>query len=158
MTPTVLQPGLTNRLCVKNYFQTFRIGQSSSADANGAMSSFNRIGFNWTGANYEFLTELTRNEWGFKGVVITDAHGSGQGCMNGNQMVRCGNDMSLDSRANSVARIVNSEESNTPTQLTALYNSIKHILYTQVNSAGMYNGVSNFGKAITYTSPRNDNR
>ncbi len=136
----------------ENYFKPFEWA-IKRADANGAMSSFNRIGFNWTGANYEFLTELTRNEWGFKGVVITDAHSSGQGCMNGNQMVRCGNDMSLDSRANSVARIVNSEESNTPTQLTALYNSIKHILYTQVNSAGMYNGVSNFGKAITYTSP-----
>lgn len=134
------------------YFKPFEWA-IKRADANGAMSAFNRIGFDWTGANYEFLTELTREEWGFEGVVITDAHSAGQGCMYAAQMIRCGNDMSLDSRADSIARIVNSEEANTPTQLTALKNSIKHILYTQVNSAGMYNGNNDFGSKITYTAP-----
>lgn len=134
------------------YFKPFEWA-IKRADANGAMSAFNRIGFDWTGANYEFLTELTREEWGFEGVVITDAHGSGYGCMYAAQMIRCGNDMSLDSRAGSIARIVNSEEANTPTQLTALKNSVKHILYTQVNSAGMYNGNTEFGSKITYTAP-----
>lgn len=133
------------------YFKPFEWA-IKRADSNGAMSAFNRIGFDWTGASYEFLTELTRNEWGFKGVVITDAHGSGCGSMFAGQMIRCGNDMSLDSSDNSIARIVNNEEANTPTQLTALKNSIKHILYAQVNSAAMYNGVA-FGKSITYTTP-----
>lgn len=132
------------------YFKPFEWA-IKRADANGAMSAFNRIGFNWTGANYEFLTALTREEWGFKGAVITDAHSSGQGCMYAAQMIRCGNDMSLDSKANSIARIVNSEEANTATQLTALKNSIKHILYTQVNSAGMYNGLK-VSKQITYNT------
>ena len=39
----------------------------------GLMSSFNRIGCTWTGAHKGLLTEVLRNEWGFKGVVETDA-------------------------------------------------------------------------------------
>lgn len=40
----------------------------------GAMSSFNFIGSTWAGGNYNLLTELLRNEWGFEGLVITDAN------------------------------------------------------------------------------------
>ena len=39
----------------------------------GLMSSFNRIGCTWTGAHKGLLTEVLRNEWGFKGVIETDA-------------------------------------------------------------------------------------
>ena len=120
----------------ENYFKVFEWAVKKGG-SNGAMSAFNRIGFQWTGANYAFLTQLTREEWGFKGMVITDAHGAGEECMNANQMIRAGNDMSLDSREGTIARIVNSPEANTPTQLTALHNAAKHILYTQANSAAM---------------------
>lgn len=123
----------------ENYLKVFEWAVKKG-DSNGAMSSFNRIGFTWSGANYALLTELLRGEWAFKGVVITDAHAAGQGCMNGNQMLRAGNDMSLDSREASIARVVNTEESNTATQLMALHNACKHILYTQLNSAAMNNG------------------
>lgn len=37
------------------------------------MSSFNRLGCTWTGAHKGLLTEVLRNEWGFKGVIETDA-------------------------------------------------------------------------------------
>ena len=57
--------------------------------------------------------------------------------MNANQMIRAGNDMSLDSREGTIARIVNSPGGQHPTQLTALHNAAKHILYTQANSAAM---------------------
>ncbi len=39
----------------------------------GAMSSFNFIGPVWAGGNEALLTDLLRGEWGFDGVVITDA-------------------------------------------------------------------------------------
>lgn len=132
----------------ENYFKVFEWAVKFG-DGNGAMSSFNRIGFEWAGANYALLTELLREEWGMEGVVITDAHSSGQGCMNASQMIRAGNDMSLDSREASIARIVNSDESNTPTQLTALHNAAKNILYTQLNSAAMNNGYTN--EALGYS-------
>ena len=40
--------------------------------AMGVMSSFNRIGTRWTGGDYRLLTQILRNEWGFRGIVITD--------------------------------------------------------------------------------------
>ncbi len=131
----------------ENYFKVFEWAVKHG-DSNGAMSSFNRIGFEWAGGNYALLNDLLREEWGFKGVVITDAHGSGQGCMNANQMIRAGNDMSLDSKANSIARIVNTDESNTATQLTALHNTAKRIFYTVLHSSAMKNG--NLDTSVTY--------
>lgn len=135
----------------ENYFKVFEWAVKKG-DSNGAMSSFNRIGHVWAGANYALLHDLLREEWGFKGVVITDAHSAGQGCMNANQMIRAGNDMSLDSRENSIARIVNSDEANTPTQLTALHDTVKRIMYTLLHSSGMKNG--HFGETVTYTTKK----
>ena len=40
----------------------------------GVMSSFNYIGTEWAGGNSTLLTDLLRDEWGFEGLVITDAH------------------------------------------------------------------------------------
>lgn len=134
----------------ENYFKAFEWAVKDGG-SNGAMSAFNRIGFDWCGASYELLTGLLRNEWGFEGVVITDAHGSGYGSMNANQMLRAGNDMSLDSGAGSIARVVNSDESNTATQLTALHNSMKNIFYTVLNSAAMNNGYEM--ENIAYNTP-----
>ena len=36
------------------------------------MSSFSRIGGVWSGAQNALLNDILRNEWGFKGVVVTD--------------------------------------------------------------------------------------
>ena len=36
------------------------------------MSSFTRLGTVWAGASYELLTVVLREEWGFKGTVLTD--------------------------------------------------------------------------------------
>ena len=38
----------------------------------GIMSSYNRIGLMETAASYPLLTEVLRNEWGFKGSIISD--------------------------------------------------------------------------------------
>lgn len=40
--------------------------------ASAVMTSFNRIGTRWTGGDYRLLTEVLRDEWGFRGTVITD--------------------------------------------------------------------------------------
>ena len=52
--------------------------------ATGIMSSYNRLGLMETAASYPLLTEVLRNEWGFKGHVISDmAHrASGKGTSN----------------------------------------------------------------------------
>ncbi|MGN1141013.1 MAG: glycoside hydrolase family 3 C-terminal domain-containing protein [Oliverpabstia sp.] len=62
--------------------------------ALGVMSCFNYIGLTWAGGNKALLTELLREEWGFDGIVVTDA------ClyphMDVAQMLYAGGNLSLD--------------------------------------------------------------
>ncbi len=59
------------------------------------MSSFNRIGDKWAGNNFELLTTVLRNEWGFHGTVITDYYMSMQAFMNPQWSIVAGNDLLL---------------------------------------------------------------
>ena len=58
------------------------------------MSSFNYIGTTWAGGSSALLKDLLRGEWGFEGLVITDANLYGY--MNPVQMIYNGGDLSLD--------------------------------------------------------------
>ena len=58
------------------------------------MTSFNRIGYTWTGGSYPLLTGIIRNEWDFKGMIITDNANTGL-FMDANQMIEAGGDMKL---------------------------------------------------------------
>lgn len=60
----------------------------------GAMSSFNFIGTTWAGGDQRLLTDVLRNEWGFQGLVITDANM--YSFMNPVAAVYAGGNLSLD--------------------------------------------------------------
>ena len=53
------------------YLKPFQMGVEDGG-ALGIMLAMNRIGSTWTGAHYPLMTEVCRNEWGFKGLFITD--------------------------------------------------------------------------------------
>lgn len=106
------------------------------------MSSFNRIGFTWAGGNYTLLTELLRDEWGFKGMVITDYNL--QQYMNVDQMIRAGGDVNL-SQSKSLKNY------DTATSVTAIRKAAKNILYTVANSNAM-NGMGE-GNVWAYAAP-----
>ncbi|WP_196819523.1 glycoside hydrolase family 3 N-terminal domain-containing protein [Schaalia sp. ZJ405] len=46
--------------------------QTNLIHGTAVMSSFNRIGMTWAGGNSALLTKVLRDEWGFKGMVVTD--------------------------------------------------------------------------------------
>ena len=48
----------------------------------GVMSSYNRLGNMETAASYPLLTEVLREEWGFKGHIISDMTHSGNSSVN----------------------------------------------------------------------------
>ena len=53
------------------YLKAFQL-PIQEGKALGIMSSYNRLGLMETAASYPLLTEVLRNEWGFKGSVISD--------------------------------------------------------------------------------------
>ena len=62
-------------------------------DPHGLMSSFNRVGYEWAGGCYRLLTNILREEWGFKGSVICDF--KTKSYMNSKQMLFAGGDIGL---------------------------------------------------------------
>ena len=97
------------------------------------MSSFNRVGCTWSGGDYNLLTGVLRNEWGFDGTIITDYDGGG--VMDTEQCIRAGGDMKLTGFEVDAPM----DPTNPATQYFARQ-AIKHILYTTVNSNAM-NGI-----------------
>ena len=53
------------------YLKPFQMGVEDGG-ARGIMLSMNRIGSTWSGDHYPLLTNVTRGEWGFNGIFITD--------------------------------------------------------------------------------------
>lgn len=97
------------------------------------MTSFNRIGCTWAGGNYNLITGVLRNEWGFNGTVITDYDGGG--VMDTEQCIRAGGDLKLTGYAvDAPLDITNPASQHFARQ------AIKHILFTTVNSNAM-NGI-----------------
>ncbi|CAM3278860.1 glycoside hydrolase family 3 N-terminal domain-containing protein [Vagococcus fessus] len=63
------------------------------ADVHGVMSSFSLVNTKWSGGNPELLNDVLRGEWGFEGVVSTDAV---FGFMEAQKAIVSGNDLMLD--------------------------------------------------------------
>ncbi len=113
---------------------------------NGLMSSFNRIGTTWAGAHRGLLTDILRTEWGFIGVVESDAaidivhmtstYAKAEG-------IYAGNDLWMDRGSEDFL----SDFVKNPTVMLALRESCHRILYNQLHSAAM-NGVSSGTKII----------
>lgn len=53
------------------YFKPFELAVKK-ADCHAVMSSFIRVGAEWSGSSKALLTDLLRGEWGFQGFVMTD--------------------------------------------------------------------------------------
>ena len=110
------------------YFKPFEMCVKDGG-TTAMMSSFNRIGLTWTGGSYPLLTELLRDEWGFRGMVITDFVTT-EPYMNEDQMIRAGGDLSL-------CNYGPLSDTTSPTAVTAIRRATKNILYTVANSNAM---------------------
>ena len=83
------------------YLKAFQI-VIQEGKSTGLMSSYNRLGLMETAASYPLLTEVLRDEWGFKGSIISDMTHSGNSSVdndcyeNINNRVLAGCDQELD--------------------------------------------------------------
>ena len=67
-----------------------------NGQASALMSSFNRVGAIWTGGSQALCQGVLRNEWGFKGMTITDYTENGT-LQDANQQFRAGGNYILAS-------------------------------------------------------------
>lgn len=82
------------------YLKAFEIAVMSG-EVKSLMTSYNAINGHWSASNYDLVTTILRNEWGYKGLVMTDwwatmndcASGGSESLKNTASMVRSGNDV-----------------------------------------------------------------
>ena len=95
------------------------------------MTAFNRIGFSWTGGNYQLLTNVLRNEWGFNGFVVSDFQGGSH--MHVDEMIYGG--------GNGMLNAINKEswamDKTNDEQFYYVREAAHGLLYTVANSCAM---------------------
>lgn len=111
------------------YLKPFEISVKEGG-AKAIMSAFNYIGNQWAGACSDLLNTVLRDEWGFRGFVLTDYFGGGA-YMDAEIAIRNGNDACLapmDVVTNNV------HDTTSATSVLAMRQASKNILYTTANS------------------------
>lgn len=104
----------------------------------GMMSSYNRLGTTPVAENSALLMTVLRDEWGFKGAVITDCV---MACYTRdiNASLRAGNDLQLTILAQGS---LTDETTGTPAGHQAMRRATKNILYMIANSSALENNKS----------------
>lgn len=130
------------------YLKPFEISvKNFEGESLAVMSSFNYIGDIAAGANPNLLNTVLREEWGFKGMVLSDWNGS-YGYQNTDDFVRNGNDAMLGFMQHESNQITNTESA---TLVSAMRKACKNIFYTVVNSGNYTIPDPNAGKMDTMT-------
>ncbi len=113
------------------YFKPFEICVKEGKTL-GIMSSLNRFGPRWAGGSYELLTEVLRDEWGFRGNVVTDSFAAWS---NADIMIRAGGSLAL---GNGWLHV--DPDCETPTTVNCLRNCAHDVLYAHANSMALNTG------------------
>lgn len=133
---------LTEQSLREIYLRPFEIAVKEGK-ARAVMTSFNRIGTRWTGGDYRLLTEILRNEWGFKGFVVSDFNTCPE-YMHAEQMAYAGGDLNL------ATLLYDGQDWCSETDkadLIVLRQCVKNVLYALVNS----NAIN--GEVVGYQMP-----
>lgn len=127
---------LTEQSLREIYLRPFEIAVKEGG-ASALMTSFNRIGTRWTGGDYRLLTEILRNEWGFKGAVINDFN-TNPDYMDSRQMAYAGGDLNLATLPTSWC------DESSAADVYVLRKAVKNICYTVVNSNAMNGEITSY--------------
>ena len=111
------------------YLKPFEIAVKEGG-ADAVMSAFNYIGTRYAGADSGLLVQVLREEWGFRGMVLTD-YFNGYGYQDADIQIRNGGDICLSpmGAADSVLH-----DQTSATAILAARQACKNICYTTCNS------------------------
>lgn len=124
------------------YLRPFEIA-NKEADPTGAMSSFINVGPIWSGGNDDLLNGVLRGEWGFDGIVTTDAQlGS---WMNPVRAVLNGNELMLSAFSGDAnEKMLNDAYEQMPVAISnGLRERIHTIMYNIVNHSNAVTRMEN---------------
>ena len=120
---------LTEQTLREIYLRPFEI-MIKEGGGNALMTSMNRLGRVWSGANYGLCTEIVRNEWGFNGTFVTDWVNASDDYMPPYKGIWAGNDIWLSNGIGSLFNALN----NDPTA-TVMGRKVAHdVLWTLVDT------------------------
>ncbi len=124
------------------YLKPFELAVKEGG-STGVMASMNRIGYRFTRGSYALLTTVLRDEWGFRGAVITDA------CQTSREYsdmaLAAGVDLQLNTAENKLT------DTKDPVVRHSLQRAAKNTCYMVANSLAM-NGVIK-GNAVSSGLP-----
>lgn len=103
-------------------------------NANAIMSSYNRIGDTWTGGSHALMTEILRDEWGFKGTAVTDYLDGSDSYKTVDQGIRAGNDIWLENGNDASYSAIGLKDRTSATAVACARNVAKHTIFTYCNT------------------------
>lgn len=129
---------LTEQSLRELYLKPFEVCVKQGG-ANAVMTAFSDIGAVYCGTNYALCTRILRDEWGFRGSLVTDYYTKSY--MDYTRCVIAGNDLFLDPNNNEAN--INLDD---PAVAYAARRSVKNIVYTYVDT---YVTASDYQKALS---------
>lgn len=120
---------MTEQTAREIYLKPFELAVKDGG-ATGLMASYMWFEGKWCGGDYNLMTTVLRNEWGFTGMVVTDNY-----CgtwMNPTKAIMAGTDLILSN----ASREVDADVAQTDEGISAMKQSCKNILFTIADAAG----------------------
>ena len=113
------------------YLKPFEISVKQGG-ANAVMVSWSFLGDKWTGECSNLMNTVLRDEWGFRGMALTDFfRDNGHGFMNADAALANGVDAMLSTFNGEENNVANPEH---PTSVLQMRNACKNVMYTVVSS------------------------
>lgn len=113
------------------YLKPFEISVKQGG-ANAIMVSWSFLGDKWTGESSNLINTVLRDEWGFRGMALTDFfRNNGHGFMNADAALANGVDAMLSTFNGEENNVANPEH---PTAVLQMRNACKNVMYTVVSS------------------------
>ena len=113
------------------YLKPFEISVKQGG-ANAVMVSWSFLGDKWTGESSNLMKTVLRDEWGFRGMALTDFfRNNGHGFMNADAALANGVDAMLSTFNGEENNVANQKH---PTSVLQMRNACKNVMYTVVSS------------------------
>ena len=142
---------LTEQSLREVYLEPFRIAVEEGG-ATGVMTSYNRLGAVWAGGSRQLLTGVLRDEWGFRGSVITD-YSDHHAYMGADQSLRAGGSLLMDGVFSDGSFACGTDTAN---YRQSLRRATKDVLYVWLNARAAnlaYNEAAEADGSPTFVRP-----